>query len=327
MLLRPTFAAAATVGLVGLATQASHLLALRLDAGAPTGTDPALTALVASTTPKPRLGYALGTYQTAVFAGSSLGPLVGGVLADQIGPRPTFAVASGCLGSAGLIVLFLVRERFVPAPPRPRPAGGRFAGWRAGVAELLGPSLLMLVAVLFVVRLAAMAVQPIVPLFVRALAPGTADPSSLSGLVLGSVGVTSAASAVVLGRLGDRRGHRPVLRAAVLAAGLLYLPMAAVQNPWQLVLLQALFGVAAGGIVPAANAMIANLTPPERRGAVFGLTAAAASIGATVGPLGGGALAATFGFRVPFVVTAALLLGLAFAVRGLRTPAPEPSTP
>ena len=38
-------------------------------------------------TPKARLGYGLGLIQTAVFAGSSLGPLPGGFLADRIGPR------------------------------------------------------------------------------------------------------------------------------------------------------------------------------------------------------------------------------------------------
>ena len=327
MLLRATFAATATVGLMGLATQPWHLLALRLVEGALTGTVTAATALVATTTPKARLGYALGMVQTAVFAGSSLGPLFGGVLADEIGPRPTFAVASACLGTAGLIVLFLVRERFVPAPRRATAGGGRLAALRAATGSLLVPGLLTLVGVLFVVRLAAMAVQPIVPLFVKALAPGTADPSSLSGLVLGVLGLTSAISAVFLGRLGDRRGHRPVLLVSVLAAGLLYLPMAAAQNPWQLVALQALFGIAAGGIVPAANAMVANLTPPERRGSIYGVTAGVAALGGFVGPLAGGALGASFGFRAPFLATAVLLLavaaGIARSVRATSRLGPE----
>jgi MFS transporter, DHA1 family, multidrug resistance protein len=314
MLLRATFAATVTVGLMGLATQPWHLLALRLVEGAMTGTVTAATALVATTTPRGRLGYALGMVSTAVFAGSSLGPLFGGVLADRIGPRPTFAVASACLGTAGLIVLFLVRERFVPAPRRPPTGGGRLAGFRAATGSLLVPGLLSLIVVLFAVRLASMAVQPIVPLFVQQLAPDTADPSSLSGLVLGVLGLTSAVSAVFLGRLGDRRGHRRILFAGVLAAGLLYLPMAAAQNPWQLVLWQALFGVAAGGIVPAANAIVANLSPPERRGAVFGLTAAAGSLGGFVGPLLGGALGAVLGLRAPFFATALLLLALAAGI-------------
>lgn len=235
MLLRSMFAATATVGLMGLATEPWQLLALRFVEGALTGTVTAATALVAATTPKARLGYGLGMVQTAVFAGASLGPLVGGVLADQIGPRPTFAVAAAMLASAGLIVLFLVRERFVP-PTRPRvvdPTSGRLAGIRAvgrtTAGLILGRTMLMLVAVLLVVRLAAMAIQPIMPLFVAQLAPGVDDASSLAGLVLGVLGLTSAASAVSFGRLGDRIGHRRILLGCALGGGLLYLPMAAAQ--------------------------------------------------------------------------------------------------
>jgi DHA1 family multidrug resistance protein-like MFS transporter len=321
MLLRATFAATATVGLMGLATRPWHLLALRFVEGALTGTVTASTALVATTTPKARLGYALGMVQTAVFAGSSLGPLFGGVLADQIGPRPTFAVASGCLGSAGLIVLFLVRERFVPAPRRAgrAPGVGRWAAWRGGMDFLLGPGVLTMVAVMLVVRLASSAIQPITPLFVQELAPGTTDASSLAGLVLGVLGLTSAISAVILGRLGDRRGYRRILLACAFAAGLLYLPMAAAQHPWQLVALQALFGVAAGGLIPAANALIAHATPPERRGVVYGVMAASASLGGFIGPLAGAALAAALGFRATFIATAVLLLALAGGIAGRRS--------
>ena len=322
MLLRAMFAATATVGLMGLATRPWHLLALRLVEGAFTGTVTASTALVAGTTPKARLGYALGMVQTAVFTGASLGPLFGGVLADRIGPRPTFAVASACLGGAGLIVLFLVRERFVPPRTvRGAPGLGRFARLRASAGFLLGGAMLALIAVLFAVRLAAMAVQPILPIFVKQLVAAggsAADASTVAGLVLGVVGVTSALSAVLLGRLGDRRGHRRVLIGCAAAAGLLYLPMAAAQNPWQLVGLQALFGAAAGGLIPSANALVANLTPPERRGAVYGVTAAAASLGGFVGPLAGAAIAAALGFRATFVATAALLLLLAVGIARTR---------
>ncbi|MBA3642887.1 MAG: MFS transporter [Chloroflexia bacterium] len=321
MLLRAMIASTFTIGLMGFATQPWHLLALRLVEGLLSGTVTASTTLVAATTPRPRLGYALGMVQTAVFAGSSLGPLFGGLLADSIGPRATFGVASGCLGTAALLVLFLVRERFVPPKPQPAAQPGdrrRWAGWQAAVGFPLGQQLLLLVLVLFVVRLASMAVQPIVPLFVRELAPNTTDLSSLSGLVLGVLGLTSALSAVYLGRLGDRRGHRRVLFASVIAAGIFYLPMAFVAHPWQLIALQALFGVAAGGLIPSANTLVANLTPPERRGAIYGLTAAAAAMGGFIGPLAGAAIAAGFGFRAPFFGVAMLLLALAVAVRSLR---------
>jgi DHA1 family multidrug resistance protein-like MFS transporter len=125
------------------------------------------------------------------------------------------------------------------------------------------------------------------------------------------LGLTSAISAVWFGKIGDRRGHRPVLFWCALGAGLFYLPMALVHAPWQLIVLQGCFGIFAGGLIPSANAIAANVTPPERRGVLYGVLAAAASVGGFIGPLGGAALAAAFGFRITFAATGFLLVGLA----------------
>jgi DHA1 family multidrug resistance protein-like MFS transporter len=316
MLLRALFAAMFTVGLMGVVTSPWHLLALRAIEGAFTGTVTAATALVATTTPKARLGFGLGLVQTAIFTGSALGPPPGGFLADLVGPRFTFAVAGACLGLAGLIVLFVVRERFVPM------SGGRSANVDTGrwarllpaSGLLLGSTMLALVAVLFSVRLAGMAIQPIMPLFVEQILATSTNAASRTGLLLGIGGVTGAISALVLGNRGDRIGHRRILLACAIAAGLLYLAMATVNAYWELLILQAFYGAAAGGLAPSANALIAHFTPPERRGAMFGMTTSVASVGAFIGPLAGPALAVVFGFRATFVATGLLLVILAITI-------------
>jgi DHA1 family multidrug resistance protein-like MFS transporter len=310
MVLRSMFAATMTVGLMGFATAPWQLLVLRFIEGAFTGTVTASTALVAASAPKERLGYSLGLVQTAVFSGASLGPLFGGLLAEQIGYRPTFAVSAAMLGSAGLIVLFFVQEQFTPAPRRTE------RGWRAFRAStgwLMSSLMLTMIGVMICVRLASSVTQPFIPLFIETIEPVITDQRSslLAGLAFGLLGFTSAISSIWLGRLGDRRGHRQVLFWSTLFAGLLYLPMALVQEPWQLIALLGCFGIAAGGLIPSANAIAANATPPERRGVLYGVLAAAASIGGFVGPLGGAAIATAFGFRMTFVVTGVLLLGLA----------------
>jgi MFS transporter, DHA1 family, multidrug resistance protein len=73
-------------------------------------------------------------------------------------------------------------------------------------------------------------------------------------------------------------------------------------------------GVAAGGLIPSANALIAHLTPMERRGAIFGLTAAISAVGGFVGPLIGAFLATGLGFRATFIVSGTLLLTVAAMV-------------
>ncbi|MBA2276405.1 MAG: MFS transporter [Chloroflexia bacterium] len=307
MLLRAQFAATFTIGLMAFATAAWHLLALRLVEGALAGTVTAATAIVAVTTPKERVGFSLGMIQTAVFSGAALGPLVGGLLAERIGYRQTFVVSSVMMLAAGLITVFLVQERFTPPKPRDDAARGGLRGtWQV----LMTPVLLAMTATLLAVRLASSAVQPIIPLFVAELAGSLERAAALAGVTLGVLGLTSAVSSVYFGRLGDRRGHRPILVGCALAAGLCYLPMALAQHPWQLIALQALFGVAAGGMIPAANAIVANVTAPERRGVVYGLLAAAASLGGFIGPLAGAGLAAGLGFRATFVATALVLLAL-----------------
>jgi DHA1 family multidrug resistance protein-like MFS transporter len=218
------------------------------------------------------------------------------------------------LGTAGVIVLFLVQERFTPPPRSPRTTRG-IAAMRTATAWLITPLLVTMIAVLFIVRFAQMGVRPIFPLYVEELGHLSDErAASIAGIAFGLLGLTSAVSSVYLGRRGDRVGHQRILLACMAGAGILYLPMALVTAPWQLVILQALFGIAAGGLIPAANAIVANATPPERRGMIYGVTAAASSLGGFFGPLAGAGVAASFGFRTMFYGTSALLLLLTGAV-------------
>jgi DHA1 family multidrug resistance protein-like MFS transporter len=309
MVLRAMFAAMVTIGLTGLATAPWQILSLRMVEGAFTGTVAASTALVASTAPRERLGYALGMIQTAVFAGASFGPFLGGLMAEHIGYRPTFFIASAFLGLGGVLVLFTVHERFTPAPRREVSA---LEAVKASRAWLLAPTMVTMMVVLFLSRFAQMGVRPITPLYIAELGDlSDARAASVTGLAYGLLGVTSAIASIALGRYGDRAGHQRILFFSVLLAGLLYLPMALITAPWQMVVLQALFGIGAGGLIPAANAIIASRTTPERRGAIFGVTASVGAIGSFIGPLVGAGIAAALGFPATFAFTGLILLGLA----------------
>ncbi|ACM06738.1 MFS transporter [Thermomicrobium roseum] len=305
MVLRAMVAGSLTIGLMALATSPWQLFVLRLVEGGFTGTVTASTTLAASTVPRERLGFGLGLMQMAVFSGSAVGPLIGGVLADQIGYRATFVLAGSLLLVSALLVAFLVEERFEP-PPR-RAGHGETGGetWQL----LLAPALLGIVVSLFALRAASMALQPIVPLLVAQLARGSSAVNSLAGLAMGVSGMTSAVASVGLGRLSDRIGQRPLLIASGALAAATFLPLGLTTQVWQVIVLQALFGIASGGILPTANALVARLTPEGRRGTIYGFTTTASSLGAFVGPLVGTALAAALGLHAPFLV-----IGLALAV-------------
>jgi MFS transporter, DHA1 family, multidrug resistance protein len=305
MVLRAMFFGSLTIGLMSFATSPWHLLILRFFEGAFTGTVAASTTLVASTTPKARMGFALGMMQTAVFVGASVGPLFGGLLADLLGYREAFLVAGSMLLVGGIIVLLLVHEDFTP-PKRGRDAKATSG---PGLATLmLGGAMLGMIVVMFALRLSTSAIQPIMPLYVQQLTDATGSVATLSGLTLGVAGLTSAVSAVVLGRLADRIGHKVILISATMAAGLFYLPMAIASSPAQLIVMNAMLGIAAGGVMPSANAIVANLTPRQKRGAVYGFLAAATSVGGFIGPLGGAGLAAAVDIRYVFLCAGALML-------------------
>lgn len=317
MVLRAMFVASFTVSLMSLAMSPWHLLILRFVEGGFTGTVAASTTLVASTTPRSNRGFALGMMQMAVFSGASIGPLFGGVLADQIGFRPTFVVGGAMLFCGALIVLTQVREHF--ERPEPAKPGALDAG-PSTRAILLSVGIVAVLTVMFCLRTGSSAIQPIMPLFVQQVSGATGAVSTLSGLTLGVTGVTSAIAAVVLGRLADRAGHTRILLVATFAAGLLYIPLAIAQSTWQLIAFSALVGIAAGGVMPSANAVVANVTPAARRGAIFGFTSAIVALGGFVGPLGGAALAAAVSIRIVFLAIAALMAvaGL-FIVHALRS--------
>lgn len=110
----------------------------------------------------------------------------------------------------------------------------------------------------------------------------------------------------ILGNLSDRFGRRPVLIASMLAFAADFALTAYAPTLAWLFLARAVAG-AAGAVYSPAAAVIADVTPPEKRAATFGLIGAAFGLGFIVGPALGGLLS-TFGPRFPFIVAAGISL-------------------
>ncbi len=110
--------------------------------------------------------------------------------------------------------------------------------------------------------------------------------------------------APIIGNLSDRFGRRPVLIASLLAIGFDYLLTGLAPTILWLFIARFLSGIA-GASYSTVNAYIADVSPPEKRAANFGLTGAAFSVGFIVGPALGGLLG-QYGPRMPFFAAAAL---------------------
>ncbi len=314
MVLRAMFGGAVILGLMGFVRSVEQMTVLRLLQGALTGTVAAATTLVASSTPRERLGETLGKLQLAIFLGQSIGPITGGLVADTLGYRATFWLTSFYLLAAFFLMLFLVHEDFTPPPPTTGqgPLWRRF--WQDTTVLFAGSALGLVLLLRFALRVGLQVPAPTLPLLVQELLPaGTSWLGSASGLLTTVSGITSAIAAPLLGRLGDQRGGRGLL----LTSGMVMAGAIGIQA-WAptytvLVVAQAILGFAVGGTLAIISAYIGRCAPEGRAGAAYGLDTLAVALSGAIGPTTGGWLGSAFSLRMPFYVggVSTFLAGLA----------------
>lgn len=110
----------------------------------------------------------------------------------------------------------------------------------------------------------------------------------------------------VVGALSDHFGRRPVVLLSNFGLGLDYLLMALAPTVGWLFVGRVISGITAASF-SAASAYIADVSPPEKRAAQFGMLGAAFGLGFVVGPAIGGMLGAV-DLRLPFWVASGLSL-------------------
>ena len=110
----------------------------------------------------------------------------------------------------------------------------------------------------------------------------------------------------LLGMLSDRIGRRPVILVSNAVAVVDFAIMALAPNLWWLFAGRVLSGIASSNIT-AASAYIADVTPPEKRAAAFGMLGSAFGLGFVLGPAVGG-LVGNVNPRLAFWAAAAFAL-------------------
>jgi MFS family permease len=154
----------------------------------------------------------------------------------------------------------------------------------------------VVVGIVFIDLLGFGIIIPILPFYVRSF--GVSD--LFIGLLAASYSLAQFVAAPTLGRISDERGRRPVLMLSVGVAGVAWTIFgfaaeigATLGVTFGLVVLFSarLLAGAAGGNIAAAQAYIADVTPPEDRTGALGLVGAAFGLGFVFGPALGGLLA------------------------------------
>lgn len=172
--------------------------------------------------------------------------------------------------------------------------------------------------ILATILLDAIGVGLIFPMMPDLMARVGAGADTASGAVYGGVLMAAYAAmqflfAPIVGGLSDAYGRRPVLIVALATLAVDYVIMALAGTFWVLLLGRVLAGIA-GATYITATAYIADISPPTRRAANFGLIGAAFGVGFVMGPALGGLLAA-WHITAPFWVAAGFsALGVLFGL-------------
>ncbi|MBX5476902.1 MAG: MFS transporter [Clostridia bacterium] len=312
MLLRSGFSLAVIYFLMGYAQSPLQLAVLRVLFGMMSGFIPASTALVASNTPTPELGRALGALQTGGAVGGVLGPLFGGVIAHLVGFRGAFKLsAAGLLLGATLAFLF-VGERVQVVPSR---------GVRALVTDLRallqGGSLRAAYSILFLMQLGVMMAAPVLPLLIASRA-GRASVVAV-GVLFSLAGVAQVFGSPFTARLARRWSYPAVLAASLAAAGVLMLPQAFAPIAG-LAAARLAFGVALAWATVSVNLLVARAAPEGHRGQAFGLLNTVTSLGSMVATFAGGFAGDLLGWSWAIVLSGGFfLVAAALALWATRT--------
>ncbi|WHY17627.1 multidrug efflux MFS transporter [Paenibacillus sp. G2S3] len=302
MLLRASLGMAIVISCMGFAPNVYVLIALRLLQGTITGYSTACTTLIATQTDKEHAGYALGTLSTASIAGALLGPTIGGFIAESLGLQSSFFVTGGLMLVAFITTALFVKESFHREDKKTLSIK---EVWSSIPEKSLT---LTLFVTFFILTVALYSVEPIITVYVTQLSKSASHVALLAGMTFSASGLANIIAAPRLGKLSDRIGAQRVILVALIAAGLLFIPQAFVQNPWQLMGLRFLLGLAAGGLIPSVNILVKKITPDALTGRVFGFNMSAGYLGTFAGSVLGGQVAAWFGIRDVFFITSVLLL-------------------
>lgn len=302
MLLRASIGMAVVIFSMGFAQNVYELIGLRLLQGVITGYGTACITLIATQTDNENAGWALGTLSTAPIAGSLLGPMIGGYIAEALGLQTVFFITGTMMLIAFITTVLFVKESFTRQDKKVLSAKKT---WNSIPDKSL--TIIMFVTS-FVLALALYSVEPIITVYITELSNNTSHVALLAGMAFSASGLANIIAAPRLGKLSDRIGPQKVMLAALVAAGLIFIPQAFVKNPWQLMALRFLLGLAMAGLVPSVNVLVKKITPDSLTGRVFGFNMSAQYLGVFGGSILGGQVAAWFGIRYVFIITSALLL-------------------
>lgn len=303
-LIRSSFGMALCNVLIAFQTTPEGVVLIRLIQGLVSGFYSASITLIASESPIERTGWALGLLASANLAGSLIGPLLGGYIADTVGIRNDFIIVGILMGLAGVLATAFIHENYVPKPNIEKLSISKL---KEQIPEF--SSIVALCVASFIYAICVMSLQPVISVYIKGIvSSNTENLAFIAGAVFSAMGIAQLMSSSPLGKLVDKVGPRKVLVISLIYVGLFNIPQAYVTDVYQLAFIRFLQGFGLGGMLPALNTYLSSKTPREFTGQVFSYNQSCLFFGYFLGAIGGSSLMALLGFTTLFWVSGGLFI-------------------
>lgn len=310
MAMRASLLIAISYLLGGIVTSPEQLIIVRVFQGFASGLWPMDLAIMTLYAPQERLGFSLGIMQGTLTAGGVVGPLLGGVLAELFGMRTSFYI-----GGLALFINFLAFTFIIKEPPMPKSTVPLTAEEKNPMHLWHIPILRTMMIVSTLAQMVLYILMPVITTYIKALAGAMDNIVFVAGAVFSLSGIAGAIAAPLWGIYGTRRTYFNSMFLAMLFGGIMFTLQGIPDTLMPFAVMQFGVGLFIAGIQPSLNAIIAQHTPPQLKGSVFGLLFSAQQIGGAAGPLLGGVVATYLGMHYLFPTAGSILLMLALFVR------------
>jgi multidrug resistance protein len=296
---------------LALATSLPLIFVARIIGGIAGANIPTAQAYIADVTTPENRARGMGMVGAAFGLGFIFGPAIGGVLSRVSPETPMWFASALCLSNFVAAWFLLPESRSADDTTK---SLGRLEAFRHALTR---PTLVMLMALYFIVTLAFSGFETTFALFSEATFGFT---TSTIGFVFAFIGVVLAlVQGVLVGKVVKVVGERRLIPMAIMAIAI---GIGLIPFVWNIPTLLGALGILAIGMGfnnPSLTSMVSKLSDPNDQGGILGLVSSIASLGRVVGPVWGGYLYDAYGKTTPYVGASGLMM-VAFAVSfiGLR---------
>ena len=303
MLLRGTFGTAVLFPLMAYSGNGWILVLLRFLSAACAGTTAAAQTLLVKNTPENKQGFALGVLSTAIWGGTMLGNVIGGIVVHYYGYKFTFMACGAMYFLAGFLVL-PAHEDFKPVI---KAAAAHVHRRIAGLLPEFTTAVWMILGLMFLTGLVRYFEVPYIAMLVEQIT-GDKEAAYWTGIISAFVAVGALLSGMITGYLSDKVKPLLILIPVFAITVITMLLQSFTSNLWVFGVSRTLMYLAAGGAYSVLQKLLSAATPKRKRGKVFGFSTTANGIGIMLSTVFAGGVICISGVRGVFFAAAILSL-------------------